>query len=129
MREHQPGRVTTLTTLMRIQEHNTISSCISQVQEDNLMRDLEKINQEPETNPSWEGFEKFFATEVIEQSKKNAKRWFIAWAITLAALIATNTYWIYVFNSYEYVDQYGDGVNNVNTGSQGDLTNEPESTN
>lgn len=93
------------------------------------MRDLEKINQEPETKPSWEGFEKFFATEVIEQSKRNAKRWFIAWVITLAALIATNTYWIYVFNSYEYVDQYGDGVNNVNTGSQGDLTNEPESTN
>lgn len=93
------------------------------------MRDLEKINQEPENKPSWEGFEKFFATEVIEQSKKNAKRWFIAWVITLAALIATNTYWIYVFNSYEYVDQYGDGVNNVNTGSQGDLTNEPESTN
>lgn len=93
------------------------------------MKDLEKINQEPENKPSWEGFEKFFATEVIEQSKKNAKRWFIAWVITLAALIATNTYWIYVFNSYEYVDQYGDGVNNVNTGSQGDLTNEPESTN
>lgn len=93
------------------------------------MRDLEKFNQEPENKPSWEGFEKFFATEVIEQSKKNAKRWFIAWVITLAALIATNTYWIYVFNSYEYVDQYGDGVNNVNTGSQGDLTNEPESTN
>lgn len=93
------------------------------------MRDLEKFNQEPENKPSWEEFEKFFATEVIEQSKKNAKRWFIAWVITLAALIATNTYWIYVFNSYEYVDQYGDGVNNVNTGSQGDLTNEPESTN
>lgn len=76
---------------------------------------------------TWEGFEKYFATEVIEQSKRNAKRWFIAWIITLAALAATNTYWIYVFNSYEYVDQYGDGVNNVNSGEQGDIINEPTS--
>lgn len=76
---------------------------------------------------TWEGFEKYFATEVIEQSKRNAKRWFIAWIITLAALVATNTYWIYVFNSYEYVDQYGDGVNNVNSGEQGDIINEPTS--
>lgn len=93
------------------------------------MKNLETNNQKPEDRPTWEGFEKFFATEVIEQSKKNAKRWFIAWAVTLAALIATNTYWIYVFNSYEYVDQYGDGVNNVNSGSQGDVANEPEGEN
>lgn len=76
---------------------------------------------------TWGGFEKFFATEVIEQSKRNAKRWFIAWLITLAFLFITNSYWIYVFNSYEYVEQDGDGVNNVNSGTQGDVTNEPES--
>lgn len=76
---------------------------------------------------SWKGIEKYFATEVIEQSKVQAKRWFIAWIVTLIALIGTNTYWIYVFNSYEYVDQYGDGVNNVNSGSQGDVLNEPAS--
>lgn len=93
------------------------------------MRDLEKINQEPEIKPSWEGFEKFFATEVIEQSKKNAKRWFIAWVITLFALIGTNFYWIYQHNSYDYVSQDGEGVNNINTGEQGDLLNGTESEN
>lgn len=77
------------------------------------------INKEYEN--TWEGIEKFFAMEVIEQSKRNAKRWFIAWIITLAALIATNTYWIYVFNSYEYVYQDGTGVNSINTGNQEDI--------
>lgn len=77
------------------------------------------INKEYEN--TWEGIEKFFATEVLEQSKRNAKRWFIAWIITLAALIATNTYWIYVFNSYEYVYQDGTGVNSINTGNQEDI--------
>lgn len=84
---------------------------------------------EEKKEPTWEGFEKFFATEVIEQSKTQAKRWFIAWIVTLAALIGTNAYWIYVFNSYEYVDQYGDGINNVNSGTQGDMTNEPNGEN
>lgn len=79
------------------------------------------INKEEYEN-TWEGIEKFFATEVIEQSKRNAKRWFIAWFITLAALIATNTYWIYVFNSYEYVYQDGTGVNSINTGNQEDIS-------
>lgn len=77
------------------------------------------INKEYEN--TWEGIEKFLATEVIEQSKRNAKRWFIVWIITLAALIATNTYWIYVFNSYEYVYQDGTGVNSINTGNQEDI--------
>lgn len=79
-----------------------------------------EINKEEYEN-TWEGIEKFFATEVIEQGKRNAKRWFIAWIITLAALIATNTYWIYVFNSYEYVSQDGSGVNSINTGNQEDI--------
>lgn len=79
-----------------------------------------EINKEGYEN-TWEGIEKFFATEVIEQSKRNAKRWFIAWIITLAALISTNTYWIYVFNSYEYVSQDGSGVNSINTGNQEDI--------
>lgn len=68
--------------------------------------------------PTWEGFEKFFAVEVIEQSKRSAKRWFIAWIITLAALIGTNMAWLYVFRSYEYVSQDGYGTNNINTGTQ-----------
>lgn len=75
---------------------------------------------------TWEGFEKFFATEVIEQSKATAKRWFRAWLITFAALIITNMIWIGVFNSYDYVSQDGEGINNINTGEQGDLLNGTE---
>lgn len=59
-----------------------------------------------------------WANEIIDQSKRSAKRWFAAWLITLAALFATNTYWIYVINSYEYYSQDGEGVNTINTGHQ-----------
>ena len=66
--------------------------------------------------------EDFLATKVIEQAKTSAKRWFIAWLITLMSLIGTNAYWIYVFNSYEYVSQDGSGVNTINTGEQEDMS-------
>lgn len=65
--------------------------------------------------------------EVVQQAKKSVKYWFIAFLLTLATLVGTNVYWIYTFQSYEYVAQDGDGINNINTGSQGDLLNEPES--
>lgn len=63
----------------------------------------------------WKDLEEYFATEVIEQSKRTAKRWFAIWLITFIALVTTNTVWIYVFNSYEYVQQDGSGVNNYHT--------------
>lgn len=72
---------------------------------------------------SCKNLEEFFAASVIEQAKAATKRWFIAWLITLAALVGTNAAWIYVFNSYEYVYQDGTGQNNINTGSQGDVLN------
>ena len=62
----------------------------------------------------WRDLEEYFATEVIEQSKRTAKRWFAIWLITFIALVATNTVWIYVFNSYEYVQQDGNGESEVN---------------
>lgn len=67
------------------------------------------------------------AVEVINQAKHQAKMWFIAFVVTLAALVGTNAYWIYVFQSYEYVQQYSSGINNINSGTQGDVLNEPES--
>ena len=70
-----------------------------------------------ENKVSWDNLEQFFAVEVIEQSKRNAKRWFLAWIGTLAALIGTNAAWIYVAQSYEYVSQDGSGQNNINTGT------------
>ena len=74
-----------------------------------------------EKKNKWGELEDFLATQVIEQAKTSAKRWFIAWLITLMALIGTNAYWIYVFNNYEYVSQDGSGVNTINTGEQEDM--------
>lgn len=71
-----------------------------------------------ENKVSWDNLEQFFAVEVIEQSKRNAKRWFVAWLVTLSALIGTNAAWIYVAQSYEYISQDGSGQNNINTGTQ-----------
>ena len=84
----------------------------------------EKVTQKSE--PSWNGLEEFFATQVIEQAKVAAKRWFIAWLITLAALVGTNAAWIYVFNSYEYVTQDGEGYNYYNSEIDGDVENGTE---
>nr|DAN03601.1 MAG TPA: hypothetical protein [Caudoviricetes sp.] len=82
-----------------------------------------------ENKVSWDNLEQFFAVEVIEQSKRNAKRWFVAWLVTLSALIGTNAAWIYVAQSYEYISQDGSGQNNINTGTQGDITHGTENEN
>jgi hypothetical protein len=82
-----------------------------------------------ENKVSWDNLEQLFAVEVIEQSKRNAKRWFVAWLVTLAALIGTNAAWIYVAQSYEYVSQDGSGQNNINTGTQGDIRHGTENEN
>lgn len=66
---------------------------------------------------SWNDAENL-VTEVIRENQKQAKRWFIAFLLSLAALVGTNAYWIYVFNSYEYVTQDGEGINTINTGNQ-----------
>lgn len=82
-----------------------------------------------ENKVSWDNLEQFFAVEVIEQSKRNAKRWFVAWLVTLSALIGTNAAWIYVAQSYEYISHDGSGQNNINTGTQGDITHGTENEN
>lgn len=69
---------------------------------------------------SWNDAENLI-TEVIRDNQKQAKRWFIAFLLSLAALVGTNAYWIYVFNSYEYVTQDGEGINTINTGNQEDI--------
>lgn len=80
-------------------------------------------------NASWKDLQEYLAVEVIDQAKNNAKRWFVAWVITLAALIGTNAAWIYVFQSYDYVSQDGNGVNNYHSWNGGDMNNGAESEN
>lgn len=92
-----------------------------------------KDTKRPETEEkTWEGFEKFFATSVIRQSDQHAKMWFVAFVIMsiIAAIsICGNIYQASESYSYDYYSQDGEGINNINTGEQGDLVNGAESEN
>ena len=90
--------------------------------------------EEKKNIDSWESIEKAIAEKmmtqndtlaksVIEQAKRATKCWFIAFLVTLAALVGTNAAWLYVFNSYEYVYQDGEGQNNYNNNIDGDVDN------
>lgn len=41
----------------------------------------------------WGEFEELFATEVIAQAQRNARKWFTAWAVTAVALVVSNVLW------------------------------------
>lgn len=43
---------------------------------------------------TWSDIEVALATEIVEESKKKSKRWFIAWIVTVTALVASNLAWI-----------------------------------
>ena len=47
-----------------------------------------------ESQPTWDDIEVALATEIVEESKKKSKRWFTAWIVTVAALVASNLAWI-----------------------------------
>lgn len=47
-----------------------------------------------ESQPTWADIEVALATEIVEESKKKSKRWFTAWIVTVAALVASNLAWI-----------------------------------
>jgi hypothetical protein len=47
-----------------------------------------------ENQLTWTDIEVTLATEIVEESKKKSKRWFTAWIVTVAALVASNLVWI-----------------------------------
>lgn len=47
-----------------------------------------------ENVPTWDEPEFILATEIVEESRKKARKWFIAWLVTTAALVASNLAWI-----------------------------------
>ena len=53
------------------------------------MRDIKN-----ETQPTWADIEVALATEIVEESKKKSRKWFTAWLVTAAALVASNLAWI-----------------------------------
>lgn len=78
-----------------------------------------------EKKTSWSDAEKF-VSELIQDIQRQAKRWFIAFVVTLIALVGTNIYWIYQWNSYDYVSQDGEGYNYYNSDVEGDISNGAE---
>ena len=47
-----------------------------------------------ESQLTWADIEVVLATDIVEESKKKSKRWFTAWVVTAAALVASNLAWI-----------------------------------
>lgn len=47
-----------------------------------------------ENQPTWADIEVVLATEIVEESKKRSRKWFTAWIVTVAALVASNLAWI-----------------------------------
>ncbi len=47
-----------------------------------------------ESQLTWTDIEAALATEIVEESKRKSKRWFTAWIVTAAALVASNLAWI-----------------------------------
>lgn len=47
-----------------------------------------------ENQLTWADIEVALATEIVEESKKKSRKWFTAWVVTVAALVASNLAWI-----------------------------------
>lgn len=75
-----------------------------------------------ESKKGWESAEAL-VSELVRDMKNQSKRWFIAFLVTLLALMGTNFYWIYQWNSYDYVSQDGEGYNYYNADVEGDIVN------
>lgn len=100
----------------------------------------EKLNNESLQENNTQKEEPNTATAVIYHVEKAARQWaifaavaFTTMLIGMGALLAhqmninqrNNEKWIELFESYDYMSQDGEGVNNINMGPQGDVTNLP----
>lgn len=47
-----------------------------------------------ENQPTWADIEVALATEIVEESKKKTRKWFITWLVTAVTLAASNLAWI-----------------------------------
>lgn len=67
----------------------------------------------------------------MARSERMIKRLFIALVISLLLLFASNMIWLYEWSRYDTISyqQDGYGLNNICTGTQGNITNEPEAKN
>ena len=65
----------------------------------------------------------------MSQNERHIKRLVIALLISVILIFVSNAFWLYAWCQYDYSDnatvytQDGLGFNNINTGTQGDVTN------
>lgn len=66
---------------------------------------------------------------IVSRQERTIKRLIIALIIAISLMFVTNCIWIYYEMQFETItySQDGEGINNVNTGTQGDVDNEPNS--
>ncbi len=59
----------------------------------------------------------------IARAERHIKRLWIALVIAIIVIFATNIAWLYYESQFETISysQDGEGLNNINTGTQGDL--------
>lgn len=59
----------------------------------------------------------------IARSERRFSRVFWAWCVTILFLFASNLVWAFLWNQYDTIsyEQDGEGLNNINTGEQGDV--------
>ena len=76
--------------------------------------------------------EESLAMRLVQDTRKQSKRWFIAWLITFLALLAVLSGIVYVVLtrniSFKNITQDGYGVNNY-IGNDGDINNGAKNTN
>lgn len=67
--------------------------------------------------------------DAMVRHERMVKRLVIAIVISIMLLCASNMAWLWVWSQYDTVDyvQDGEGLNNICTGAQGDVTYEPTS--
>lgn len=66
---------------------------------------------------------------IVSRQERTIKRLIVALIIAISLMFVTNCIWIYYEMQFETItySQDGKGINNVNTGTQGDIDNEPNS--
>lgn len=74
----------------------------------------------------------YFAFEgILARSDRREKHLIIALIIAVVLMFASNALWLYAWMQYDYTSeeitysQDGEGLNNINTGNQGDISYEP----
>lgn len=69
------------------------------------------------------------ATDVLSTLAKQLKTMWIVIILLIVLLVGTNMAWLYVFQSYDYVTQDGDGYNYFNSNVKGSVYNGAEEQN